>query len=246
MSANGFVEVYAAVEIGGGSEPFVKCRADDVAVFVVGAPTVNREESSAINFEAELAGMRDVECADTVDEVVGCWHVAPGAKFVDFDTDRVDDVVDAVLHDDATCSCNVHFDGEAGGAFETVGGVGDAAVFAQNASAAHGAADDGYVVVTFAGATKREVIGPVLCRDGIAEADECEIFFFGENIDCIEKVNPVCFAREVVGERCAFGEVSVAVLAARKRARDGCACVHLCEICKVHAYIDYFACGYIK
>ena len=246
VATNGRVEVHAAVEIGCGAEPLIERHADDIAVLVVGAPAVNGQERAAVDFEPELARVRDVERAHAVDEVVGRGHVAPRAELVDFDTDRVDDVVDAVLHDDATCSCNVHFDGEAGGAFETVGGVGDAAVFAQNASAAHGAADDGYVVVTFAGATKREVIGPVLCCDGIAEADECEIFFFGENVDGVEKVNPVCFAREVVGERCAFGEVSVAVLAARKRARDGCACVHLCEICKVHAYIDYFACGYIK
>ena len=44
--------------------------------------------------------MLDVERADSVDEVFGRGHVAPGAELVDFNTDRVDDVVDAMLYDD--------------------------------------------------------------------------------------------------------------------------------------------------
>ena len=193
VAADGFVEIDATVEIGGGSQPFVECGADDVAVFVVGAPAVNREERAAVNFETEFAGMRHVKRTHSVDEIVCRGHVAPRAEFVDFDTDRMDDVVDAVLHDDRAGACNVHFDGEARSAFETVGGVGDAAVFAQNACAANGAPDDGDVVESFAGATEREVIGPVLRRDGIAKADEREVLFFGENVNRVEKVNPVCF-----------------------------------------------------
>ena len=246
VTADGFVEIDATVEIGGGSQPFVECRADDVAVFVVGAPAVNREERAAVNLEAEFAGMRHVKRTHSVDEVVCRGHVAPGAELVDFDTDRMDDVVDAVLHDDRTGACNVHFDGEARSAFETVGGVGDAAVFAQNACAANGAPDDGDVVESFAGATEREVIGPVLRRDGIAKADEREVLFFGENVNRVEKVNPVCFTREVVGECFVFCKIAVAVLAARKRARNCCTGVHLCEICEVHAYVKCFACGHVE
>ena len=144
--------------------------------------------------------MRDVERADAVDEVVGRGHVAPGAELVDLDSDRVDDVVDAVLHDDATGARHVHLDGESRGAFEAVCRVGDAAVFAEDARAAHGAADDRNVVVAFACAAEREVVGPVLRRDGIAEADEREVFLLGEDVDRVEEVDPVRFAREVVGE----------------------------------------------
>ena len=244
--ANGFVEVYAPIEIGGGSEPFVECGADDVAIFVVGAPAVNWEERAAVNLEAELAGMRDVKRADAVDEIVCRGHVAPWAELVDFDTDRVDNVVDAVLHDDSACACDVHFDREARGAFKAVGGVGDAAVFSQDACAADCTTDDGDVVKTFAGAAEREVIGPVLRGDGIAKADKRKVLFFGENVDGVEEVNPVCFAREVIGERCAFCKIAVAVLAARKRARDSCAGVHLCEISEVKADIECFACSYVE
>ncbi len=246
VSADGFIEVYATIEIGCGAEPFVESRADDVAVFVVGAPAVNRQQRAAVNFEAELACMRDVKCADTVDEIVCGGHVAPGAELVDFDTDRVDNVIDAVLHDDRAGASNIHFDGEACGAFEPVGGVGDAAVFAQNACTADCTADDGDIVESFAGAAEREVIGPVLRSDRIAKADEREILFFGENIDCIEEVNPVRIACEVVGELFVFREVAVAVLAARKRSRDCRSGVHLCEISEVKADIECFACGYVE
>ena len=170
VSADGFIEVYATIEIGCGAEPFVESRADDVAVFVVGAPAVNRQQRAAVNFEAELASMRDVKCANAVDEVVCCGHVAPGAEFVDFNADGVDDVVDAVLHDNRAGASNIHFDGEACGAFEAVGGIGDATVFTQNACTADCTADDGDVVETFASATERQVIGPVLRGDGITEA----------------------------------------------------------------------------
>ena len=190
--------------------------------------------------------MRHVKRTHSVDEVVCRGHVAPGAEFVDFDADRMDDVVDAVLYDDRAGACNVHFDGESRGAFEAVGGVGDAAVFAQNACAANGAPDDGDIVESFAGATEREVIGPVLRRDGIAEADKREVLFFGENIDRVEEVNPVCLTCEVIGEGCVLCKVSVAVLAARKRARNCCTGVHLCEICEEHADIERFACGHVE
>ena len=233
MTADCFVKVNATVEIGCCSEPFVECGADNVAVFVVGAPAVNREERAAVNLEPEFACMRDIKRTDTIDEVVCGGHVAPRAEFVDFNADRVDNVIDSVLHDDSAGACNVHFNRESRGAFEAVGGISDATIFAQNASAADCATDDGDVIETFAGAAERQVIGPVLRGDGIAEADERKVFFFGENVDGIEKVNPVCFAREVVGEACAFGKIAIAVLAARKRARDGRTCVHLCEICEV-------------
>lgn len=246
VAAHGFVEIDASVKFGGGSEPFVERHADEVAVFVVGTPTVNRQQRAAVNFEAEFACVSDVERTYTVDEVVCGGHVAPGAELVDFDTDGVDDVVDAVLHDDATCTCDVHFDRESRGTFEAVGGVGDATVFAENACAADCTADNRYVVVTFADAAEREVIGPILCRDGIAEADKREVLFFGENVDGVEEVNPVRFAREVVGKRGAFRKVAVAVLAAGKWARDSRAGVHLCEVCEVHAYVERFACGHVE
>ena len=233
MSADCLVEINATVEFGGGSEPFVERRADDVAVFVIGTPAVNGEERAAVNFEAEFFGMRNVERAYAVDEVVCGGHVAPRAELVDFDTDRVDDVVDAVLHNDGACSGHVHFDGKSRGPFEAVCRVGDAAVFAQNACAAHGAADNRDVVESFAFAAEREVIGPVLSCDGIAEADESEVLFFGEDVNRVEEVNPVCFAGEVVGECCRLCEIPIAVFAARKRPRDGCAGVHLCKVAKV-------------
>ena len=246
MAAHGFVEIDASVKFGGGSEPFVERHADEIAVFVVGAPTVNRQQRAAVNLEAELACVSDVERTYAVDEVVCGGHVAPGAELVDFDSDGVDDIVDAVLHDDALGSCDVHFDREARGTFEAVGGVGDATVFAENACAADCTADNRYVVVTFADAAEREVIGPILCRDGIAEADKREVLFFGENVDSVEEVNPVRFAREVVGKRGGFCKVAVAVLAAGKWARDSRTGVHLCEVCEVHAYVERFAGGYIE
>ena len=52
MTADSFVEVYATIEIVCGSEPFVESGADDVAIFVVGAPAVNWEERAAVNLEA--------------------------------------------------------------------------------------------------------------------------------------------------------------------------------------------------
>ena len=195
MSADCLVKVYTTVEIRCGAEPFVECRADDIAVFVVGAPAVNREERAAINLEAELARVRDIERAHAVDEVVGRRHVAPGAELVDFYADRVDDVVDAVLHDDRAGACDIHFNRESRGAFETVSGVGDATVFAEDARAANCATDDGDIVEPFACTTQREVIGPVLRRNGIAEAHQRKILFFGENVDGVEEINPVRFAR---------------------------------------------------
>ena len=190
--------------------------------------------------------MRDVKRAYSIDEVVCGGHVAPGTELVDFDTDRVDDVVDTVLDDNCAGACHVHFDGEARGSLEAVGGVGDAAVFAENARAAYGATDNRNVVEVFAGATEREVIGPVLRRDGIAKAHQRKVFLFGENVDGVEEINPVRFAREIVGKCGAFRKVAVTVLAARKRARDGCACVHLCEIGEVKAHVESFASGHIE
>ena len=190
--------------------------------------------------------MCDVKRTDAVDEVIGCGHVAPGAEFVDFDTNGMDDVVDAVLHDDCTGACDIHFYRETRGTLEAVGRVGDATVFAQNACAAYGATDDGDIVEPFAGAAEREVIGPVLRRDGIAETDECKILFFSENVNRVEEVNPVCFAGEIIREGGAFRKIAVAILAARKWARNGCTGVHLCEVSEVEAYIKCFACGYVE
>ncbi len=246
MTAYGLVEVYAAVKIGGGTEPFVECHADNVSIFVVGAPAVNGEQRAAVNLESELAGVCNVERTHAVDEVVGRRHVAPGAELVDFDTDGVNDVVDAVLYDDASGPCHVHFDGEASGAFETVSGVGDAAVFAEDAGAAYCAADDGHVVEAFARATQREVIGPVLCRNGIAKTHQREILFFSEDVDGVQEINPVRFAREIVGERSGFCKIAVAVLAARKRACNSRACVHLRKVGEVEADIECFASGHVE
>ncbi len=237
VTADGFVEIDATVEIGGGSQPFVECGADDVAVLVVGAPTVNRQQRAAVYLEAQLARMRDVERADAIDEVVCGGHVAPGAELVDLDTDRVDDVVDTVLDDNCAGAGHVHFDGEARGSLEAVGGVGDATVFAENAGAAYGATDNRNVVEVFAGAAEREVIGPVLRGDGIAKAHQRKVFLFGKDVDSVEEIDPVRFAREIVGKRSAFRKVAVAVLATGKRARDGRAGVHLCEISEVKAHI---------
>ena len=195
MTTHSLVKVYATVEIWCGTEPFVECRADDIAVFVIGAPTVNREECAAVNLETELTCMRDVERAYTVDEVVCGGHVAPRTELVDFYADRVDDIVDAVLYNDRACACDIHFNRETRGAFETVSRVGDAAVFAENACAAHCATDDGDIVEAFACATERKVIGPILCRDGIAKADKRKVLFFGENVNRVEEINPVRFAR---------------------------------------------------
>ena len=190
--------------------------------------------------------MHNVERANTVDEVVGRGHVAPGAELVDFDTDWVDDVVYTVLHDDGACSGDIHFDGEAGCALQAVCRIRDAAVFPQDARTAYGTPDNRHVVEAFAGATQREVVGPVLRRDRIAKTDEREVLLFGEDVDCIEEVDPVCFTREVVGEVCRLREVAVAVLAARERARDGRAGVHLREVCKVEAHVKCFACGDVE
>ena len=245
-AAHRLVEIHAAVEIRCSPEPRVERHADKVAVLVVGAPAVYGQERAAVNFQPELARMRDVERAHPVDEVVCRWHVAPGAEPVHLDTDRVDDVVYAVLHNDGAGAGDVHLDGEAGGALQAVCRIRDAAVFAQNSRAAYRAPDDGDAPEPLAGATKREVVGPVLSRDGIAEAHEREVLLFGKDVDGVEEVNPVRFAREVVGEARRLREVAVAVLAARKRARDGRAGVHLREACKVEAHVKCFACGDVE
>ena len=190
--------------------------------------------------------MHNVERAHAVDEVVCRGHVAPGAELVDFDTDWVDDVVYTVLDDDGACSGDVHFDGEAGCALQAVCRIRDAAVFPQDARATYGAPDNRHVVEAFSGTAEREIVGPVLRRDGIAKTDEREVLFFGKDVDCIEEINPVRFACEVVGEACRLREVAVAVLAARKRARDCRTRVHLREVCKVEAHVKCFACGDVE
>lgn len=195
VATNGRVEVHTAVEIGCGAEPLIERHADDIAVFVVGAPAVNGQERAAVDFEPKLACVHNIERAHAVDEVVGRGHVAPRAELVDFDTDRVDDIVDAVLHDDSACACHVHFDGETRGTLESVCRVGDAAVFAQDARAAYCATDNRNVVEALACATQREVVGPVLRRDGIAKTHQRKVLFFGENVDGVEEINPVRFAR---------------------------------------------------
>ena len=122
----------------------------------------------------------------------------------------------------------------------------DAAVFPQDARATYGAPDNRHVVEAFSGTAEREIVGPVLRRDGIAKTDEREVFLFGKDVDCIEEIYPVRFACEVIGEACRLREIAVAVLAARKRARDGRAGVHLREACKVEAHVKCFACGDVE
>ncbi len=139
--------------------------------------------------------MRNVERTHAVDEVVGRGHVAPRAELVDFYADRVDDIVDAVLYDDASSARHVHLYRETRGTLETVGGVGDATIFAKNARAAYCAADDRHIVKALACATQCEIIGPVLRRNGIAETHQRKVLFFGENVDGVEEINPVRFAR---------------------------------------------------
>ena len=190
--------------------------------------------------------MHNVERAYAVDEVIGSGHVAPGAEFVDLDTDRMDDVVDAVLHDDGAGTGDVHLDGEAGCALQAVCRVRNAVVFAENARAAYRAPDNRHVVVALAGTAQREVVGPVLRRDGIAEAHQREVLLLGEDVDRVEEVDPVRFAREIVGELGGFCEVSVAVLAARERARDCRARVHLREAREVQAHVESLARGHAK
>lgn len=190
--------------------------------------------------------MHNVERAYAVDKVVGRGHVAPGAEPVDLDSDRVDDVVYTVLHDDGAGTGDVHLDGEAGGALQAVCRIRDAAVFAQNSRAANRTPDNRHVVVALAGTAQREVVGPVLRRDGIAEAHEREVLLLGEDVDRVEEVDPVRFAGEIVGEACRLREVSVAVLAARERARDCRARVHLREAREVQAHVESLARGHAK
>lgn len=190
--------------------------------------------------------MRNVERAHPVDEVVCRGHVAPRAEPVHLDSDRVDDVVYTVLHYDCAGTCDVHLDGEARGALQAVCRIRDAAVFPQDARAAYRAPDNRHVVEPLAGTAQREVVGPVLSGDRIAEAYEREVLLFGEDVDRIEEVNPVRLAREIVGEFGRFREVAVAVLAARKRTRDSRARVHLREAREVQAHVESLARGHVE
>ena len=90
------------------------------------------------------------------------------------------------------------------------------------------------------------MVWPVLSGNRISEAYEREVFFFSKDINCIEEVNPVRFAREIVGECGGFCKIAIAVLAARKRTRDCRACVHLREACEVQAHVESLACSYIE
>ena len=190
--------------------------------------------------------MCNVERTHAVNQVIGRGHIAPGTELVDLDTYRVNNVVDAVLHNRRAGPSHVHLDRESRGALEPIGRVSNATVFSQNAGAAHRATDNRHVVKTLACTTQRQVIGPVLRRNGIAKTHQRKILFFGKNVDGIQEVNPVRFARQVVRQRRGFCKIAVAVLAARKRARDCRACVHLREVCEVEAHVESFTRGYVE
>ena len=141
--------------------------------------------------------MFDVELAHAFDKVLGRRHVAHRAERVDIHAHRMDDVVDAVLDDHVTRPCHIHLDGETRFALQAVGLVGDAVVLAQDACAAHRTSDDRHVMPSVVPGTIGKVVGPALRRDGVAIAHQCMVLLLGQDVDGVEKVEPVGVSGQV-------------------------------------------------
>ena len=182
--------------------------------------------------------MVDVYVFDAISEVFDGWHIAPWAEGVDLDSHGVNDVVYAMLDYHGVGTRDVHLDGEACGAFEAVGLVGDAIVLAQDARAAYGTAYYGHVVVALVDGAEGEVVGPALRGYGVAVAYQGSVGAEGAYLGGVEEVEPVGFAGEVGGEGVGLGIVAIRVLGVRQRACYQCAGVHLGELGEVDAHVE--------
>ena len=182
--------------------------------------------------------MFDIELAHAFDKVLGRRHVAHGAERVDIHAHRMDDVVDAVLDDHVTRPCHIHLDGETRFALQAVGLVGDAVVLAQDARAAHGTSNDRHVMPAVVPGTIGKVVGPALCRDGVAIAHQRMVLLLGQDVDGVEKVEPVGVSRQVKRQHLGIGVVTIRELALRQWPRHQRARIHLRITAQVNAYLD--------
>ena len=161
-------------------------------------------------------------------------QVAPRAEGVDVGSYGVDDVVDAVLYDDICRSGHIHLDGKTRGTFQSVCLIGDAVILSQDASAADGAAYDGDIGTE---SLLCHVVGPRLCRDGVAIAHNGMVLWCCQHIDGVQEIKPVGVARQGEGQFIGLGIVAIGIIAFGERTCDERSAVHLCESSQIDAHL---------
>ena len=139
-----------------------------------------------------------------------------------------------MLDDDIRCARHIHLDGKTCGTLQSVGLIGDAVVLPQDACAADGTSYDGGIG---AESLLGHVVGPRLCRDGVAVAHHGVILRRCQHIDGIQEVEPVGGAAQVKGQLVGLGIVTVSVIALGERAGHQRSTVHLGESGQIHAHL---------
>lgn len=206
------VEINASIEDVACAEPCVELLTEGIALLIVGAPAVDREESAAIHLETELAGVRDIDILRSFNHILKRWHIAPWTEWIDVRTYRMDDIVYSVLNDNGSSTRHVELDRESSSTLETVSRVCDTVVLAKDACTAHGTTNDRHVAITLVPCTKSEIVRPTLRCDGIAIAHESVVLLIGEDINGVKEIEPVGIACKVEWESGLRCKVAIAVL----------------------------------
>ena len=161
----------------------------------------------------KLSGLLDIPF-QTVDQFGGSRQITHGTERIDVGSDRMDDVIDALLDDDGIRTGGWNFVGKTVGSLKTVGVVGDTVVLAQNTRTACRTADHRGMVAPFFDEAQRQIVRPCLCGDGISVADNGMTIFLCQNIDVAKKIEPVCRLGGGKGQRFAVRLVAVGKIAA--------------------------------
>ena len=90
------VEIDTAVALVVGADPVIDGTAQLLTERCVGAPAVNRQKGSEIDAVMKLSGFLDIPF-QTIDQFGGSRQIAHGTERIDVGSDRMDDIVDALL-----------------------------------------------------------------------------------------------------------------------------------------------------
>ena len=128
---------YAAIDFIGCTNPCVDLISQGFTELCIGAPAGNGQQSSDVNTQPLFSGNLHIE-PQSLNQILCAWQITPRSKRIDIGSNRMNDVVDAVLDDYRICAGYFYLPWKSGGTFQSVGIIRDIVVLPQNACAAGG------------------------------------------------------------------------------------------------------------
>ena len=234
---DGFVKIDAPCAVGVAAHPFVQLAAHFLPEGGIGSPAIDGKQRSEIDRKPHFFRLCYVP-AQPLDELRNRGQIAHGPEYVHIRAHGMDDVVDALLDDQGIGSGGGDFMVEAVCALETIGVVGDAAVFPQHPGAAGGSADDGGVAAAQLPEPQLQIVRPVLGGDGVAVADDGVVFRRGIKIHIAEKIEPVGGLGFKQRQTCGVGLIAEGEKTLGQRPGDQHRRLHQGEVLQIDADAD--------